>query len=346
MSSISDVAREANVAASTVSRVINGSARISAKTQQRVHEAVRRLGYMPHGGDNRRKQQRAWHLGVVYSPWMVVNGAVVGVCRDWIIGIKQTVIEAGGHLEIIAGSPRVELDTMYRHSLDNQELHGVILIGAQRSSGYIEDTTSRNIPVVVISDRSARGNVSSVYADMYNAGRLAIDHLVSLGHRRIALGNLPTGLLWSTDQRRLGALEALQDHGLSPALDKQADAKFDDLAYFEESAREVIASKATALFCSDFAAIRYIETLDRLGVSVPRDFSVVGCDNNALIPTTGQSLTTIDYDKIAMGRLAASNLMRLIRKQGEIQHIETSVPTKLLVQQSTGPAPQSNVSGV
>lgn len=339
MSSIIDVAREANVAASTVSRVMNGSTQISSKTQERVHAAVRRLGYIPNARDPRRKVERAWHLGVVHSPRMLVNGAVVQMCRDWIIGIKQAVIEAGGNIEIFAGTHTVTLDTMYRHSLDNAELHGVILLGAHNDSGYAEQSLKHDVPAVVISNRYPNGIISSVCADLYSAGRLAMEHLLSLGHRRIALGNLPTGQLWSSDVRRRGAIDALASHGLEPAVDKQASPEFEDLAYFDAAAKVLVKAKATALFCGDFAAVRYIEALDRLGVNVPDDFSVVGCDNTGIKPQTGQSLTSIDYDKVAMGRLAASTLMQLIRKSDEIQHMDTSVRTHLVIQQSTAKAP-------
>lgn len=339
MSSILDIAREVNVAASTVSRVMNGSAQISSETQERVHAAVRRLGYMPNGRDTRRKVERAWHLGVVHPPLMVVNGAVVQLCRDWIIGIKKAVHEAGGNIEIFTGTRAIDLDTMYMHSLDNEELHGVILLGAHHQTGYVEESIRRQLPGVLISDRSPNGNISSVYADMYSAGLLAMEHLLSLGHRRIALGNLPTGQLWSSDLRRRGAIDALAAHGLEPAVDKQASPEFDDLAYFDAAAGMLMKDKVTALFCSDFAAVRYIEALNRLGVNVPNDFSVVGCDNVGIKPENGLTLTSIDYDKVAMGRLAASTLMRLIRKSDEIQHMDASVPTHLVLQQTTAKAP-------
>lgn len=338
MSSILDVANEANVATSTVSRVINGSTSISAKTQKRVQEAVRRLGYIPRGKETRSRQQRAWHLGVVYSPWMVVNGAVVEVCRDWIIGIKQKALESGGHLEIFPGTKRIELDTMYRHSQDNNELHGVILLGAMRNAGYYEDARTRKLPVVAISDRSVNSDISCVYADMYNAGKLAMEHLLSLGHRRIAMGHLPSGILHVSDLRHRGAIETLAKHGLSPAVDKRADPDFDDMAYFDRAARDMVNEKVTALFCSDHAAVRYIEAFDRLGLAVPSDISVVGCDNSGLLPKSGLSLTTITYDKIAMGRLAATTLMQIIRQHGEIQHVETSVPTHLVINKTTAKA--------
>lgn len=339
MTSIPDVAREANVAASTVYRVINGSSRISPKTQQRVHEAIRRVGYLPNGGSRRRKQQRAWHLGVVYSPNMIVNGALVKVCRDWITGVREVANEADGHLEVFAGAKHVEQDAMYRHSLEAGELHGLILLGTQRDSHYVEDTQARGVPVVIVSDRSRRGDISSIYADMYNAGRRAVDHLVNLGHQRIGLGHLPTGALWSSDRRRQGALDALAEHGLTPAFDRQSAPKFNDIAYFNAAAAKLLEAGATAMLASDFAAARYIEALHRHGVCVPKDFSVVGCDNAGVVPETGQVLTTIDYDKPFMGRLAAHTLINLIQNRGHIQHVETSVPTQLLERETTAPPP-------
>lgn len=335
MSTILDVAREARVAASTVSRVVNGTARISVQTQQRVHEAIRRVGYLPHGGGKRRRQQRAWHLAVLYTPHMVVNGALTEVCRDWISGVRQEVLDANGHLEILAGATHVDLDTMYRHCMDSGEIHGLIFIGASRDSGYLQDLQARRLPVVMVSDRVANGRASSVYADMYGAGRLAVEHLLGLGHRRIALGHLPPGVFWGSDQRRRGALDTLAEHGLQPVLDRLADKTFDDIDYFDEGARALRDSGATALFCGDFAAIRYIEALDRLGLRVPQDLSVIGCNHANLRPVTGQVLTTIEYDRPLMGRLAASTLMKLVTSRDEIQHMEISVPVRLLEQQTT-----------
>lgn len=342
MSSIIDVAHEAKVAASTVSRVINGTAPISVRTQQRVQAAVRKLGYLPPSRNSRRKSQRAWHLGVVYSPWMVVNGMLVEVCRDWIIGIKQTASKAGGHLEIYPGCVNIAQDTMYRHSLDNHELHGVIIIGAMHEYGYVEDANTRNLPVVLMCDHSSRGGSSNVCADMYHAGKQAIEHLLSLGHTRIALGHLPAGMQRMTDLRRQGALDALAAHGLSPVIDKQVQVAFNDLDYFKRSASDLINAGVTGLFCSDYAAVRYIDALAQQGISVPGDISVVGCDHTGIKPASGQALTTISYDKVMMGRMAASSLMQLIRQRGEVQYIETCVPTRLVVNQTTAPARSSS----
>jgi LacI family transcriptional regulator len=337
MSTILDVAREARVAASTVSRVVNGSARISARTQQRVHEAIRRVGYQPHAAGRGRRRQRAWHLAVLYTPQMVVNGAVAHVCRDSIAGVRQEVLDADGHLEILAGAQHVDRDIMYRHCMDSGEIHGLIFIGAYRDSGYLEDLKARRLPVVMVADRVATPGVSCVYADMYGAGRLAMERLIALGHRRIALGHLPPSVSWVADQRRRGALDLLREHGLEPVVDRLADKSFDDIDYFDDGARLIRDAGATALFCGDFAAVRYIEALDRLGLSVPRDVSVIGCDHSELRPATGQALSTIAFDRPLMGRLAASTLMKLINQRDEIHHMEISVPVRLLEQETTAP---------
>lgn len=341
MSTIIDVAREAKVAASTVSRVVNGSAKISDRTQQRVRDAIRRVGYQPHAPGKRMRRQRAWHLAVLYSPSMVVNGAMAGVCRDWISGAREEVLEHHGQFEILAGVTHAQRDTMFHHCLDRGDVHGLILIGNQRDSGYLQDLASRHVPVVLINDRLSDLPFSSICADMYQAGQLAIKHLLAQGHRRIALGHLPSGILWTNDQRRQGAIDALQAAGLQPVADRQADADFDDIPYFDDAARTLCDAGATALFCGDFAALRYIEALSRLGKRVPDDVSVVGCNHTGLRPQTGHELTTISFDKPYMGRIAASTLMKLISSQQRIQRIDISVPVKLVEQQTTTTATSS-----
>ena len=342
MTSILDVANEANVAASTVSRVINGSSRISPSTQERVREAIRRVGYTPSAPGKRRKQQQAWQVAVVYSPYMVVNGALVNFCREWIGGIRQAIIEVGGHLEIFAGAEHVECDAMYQHSLDHGELHGLILLGAQRDSRYVEDAQARGVPIVMVSDRSPRGDVSSIYADLYNASRRSVDYLVELGHKRIGLGRLPSGLLWSSDRWHQGVLDALTAHGLSLSFEHVGEPDFDDIDYFDDAAEQLLATGTTAISTGDQSAVRYIEALHRRGVRVPEDVSVIGRGNTGLVPETGQALTTIAYDKPFMGRLAATTLFNLLQNRDQIQHIESSVPTRLIKRDTTAAAPAAS----
>jgi len=337
MASILDVAREAHVAASTVSRVINGTATISSKTQQRVHEAIKRVGYQPKVAGRPRKRTRAWQIGVLYTPNMVVSGAMVSTSREWIGGVRQAVVGLDGNLEIFAGAERVDLDTMYLHSVEHDELHGLILIGARPNDGYVADARDRGLPVVVINDRSPDAQFSSVFADHYSGGRQAVEHLMDMGHTRIAIGRLPTGRLWVSDQRAKGTLEGLRGRGLEPVLDRQAAPTFDDLSNFDQGAGEMLDAGATALVCSDYGAVRYLEALDRRGVRVPDDFSIVGFNRVGILPSTGQALTSVEYDKPLMGRLAAKLLMRLIRARGRISHLEVSVPTRLVEGRTTAP---------
>src|SRR5690606_18633592 len=100
-------------------------------------------------------------------------------------------------------------------------LHGVILLGSQPEDGYLDELVRRNVPAVVMNSRSDAGEYSCVLADLRGGARLAAEHLIKLGHRRIANIGLPPSASWAAYQRYHGALDALRSHGLSLVLDRQ-----------------------------------------------------------------------------------------------------------------------------
>lgn len=329
MTSIVDVAREANVSPSTVSRVIRGDRRIGSTTRERVSLTIKQMGYQARPAGRPRKTARQWNMGVLYSPRMVVCNELISLCRDWIGAIREATIQASGHLEIMAGARSAALDPIYQHTLDRHELHGVILLGANPQDGYLQDLTQRQVPAVMMNRRSQAGEFSSVFADLRGGARLAVEHLIGLGHRRIAMIGLPPDTSWTAYERYHGAMQALREHGLSPVLDRQVSASFDDTPSFEQGCDQLMASSATAVIAGDFAGVRYADLLQERGMRVPQDISIIGFDHVGLTSQAGQKLTSITYDKQRMGHLAVAMLTKLIRNRKQLSHLEASVPTSL-----------------
>ncbi|MFC4243265.1 LacI family DNA-binding transcriptional regulator [Gryllotalpicola reticulitermitis] len=317
---MADVAEVANVSSQTVWRVINGSGAVSQVTRDRVLAAIEVTGYRLNLAARRLSTRKSSAIGI-----LAASTADYGPTRS-LFAVEQAVREAGYFPLVTSAQPgRV------RESLDfllSQAIEALAVIAPYRRTLQEVAAVGATIPITVL-QAGIGGNVSSVAVDQRAGTRLAVEHLVELGHRRIQhLAGPPdfidSGLrhaAFATEIDRAGLVLGGEIHG-----DWSADSG--------HAAAGAVDRGTTAVFCgNDQMAIGLIHGFADRGLRVPDDISVLGFDD---IPEARHSLpplTTVNQDFAAVGRRAAHALIESLalgQQPGTI-----AVPPRLIVRAST-----------
>jgi LacI family transcriptional regulator len=342
MATSEEVARLAGVSRATVSRALNGSARVSDEARERVHAAIATLGYEPDVVAQSLVRQRSRVIAVSLFPednelpfshlGRTSQYFYLGVLEN----IEREAVSSGYDL-LLPSRPRGKSAENYIRSLQTRRIAGCIMFHATDSR--IQALLHSSIPTVFI-DRMAQGSHASyVKSDNIDGARQSTEHLLALGHRRIAFLIGQTIDLAGLE-RLLGCQQALAHAGITPdpGLVRQSGWNIDE-AY--EAARILLAERRnfTAIVAgSDFMAIGILRALLEEGLRVPDDVSLVGFDDADLSQYTVPPLTTVRQDRVAMGRGAVQQLVAMIEGTGEASPL--ILPTQLIVRKSTGPVPK------
>jgi len=336
MASILDVANEANVAPSTVSLVMNHRGRVSPETQKRVDAAIGRLGYSGRGNRMRKAVNpvKALRFGFVYTPEALVDGMESNYCRQLIRGVEQSLGGASATLNIMRGQSHIDQDQMFIQHLRAHELDGVAMLGANIEDGYVERTLDAGVPLVLFNRPTSQGRYSCVSVDYFNGARQAIDHLVEIGHKRIGLLIAPGRHEWPLELLHTGAISGLREHGLEPAADLTMPV-FCTEQDFDGLCRRMVDAGVTAIWTGDITAVPCIAALERMGLKVPDDISVMRFDGGGQVSASGFRISTITYNRLRMGRMAGRILQKLGRTSRSVAWLGGAVRTKLKIGQTT-----------
>lgn len=323
---ILDVARRAGVSKSLVSLVIQGSPGVSDARRAAVHEVIEELGYRPNTMARSLVQQRSHILGVMLSNLQNPFFA------DVVAGIEAQVLESGYRALFNSGARVPEREAIALETLLDLRADGLILAGTLLDMKII-NKAGRVVPMVMITRATRSRVVDSVAGDDRAGARIAVDHLVSLGHKRIA--HIDGGPGAGAKRRRRGFEAAMTTHGLEPIV--VAGTYTEDGG--NQGVRELIRTDRhpTAIFASnDLAALGSLQALSDAGHSVPDDVSLIGYDNAWLAGLQHISLTTIDQPRHELGTTAVELLLERIEEgRTHARHIVLS--PSLVTRSTTGP---------
>ena len=335
--SIKDIAKAAGVSYSTVSRALNDNPSISQEVRTRIQNLARSMGYTPNALAQGLLSRRTHSIGLVITtisdPFFV----------DVVKGVEE-VAQAGGISVFLATSnndPDQEIRII--ETFSRRRVDGVIVAASRISQEYASRLEKIHIPVITINSQAdgEYQNLYSINVDDTAGGRLAMQHLLGLGHRKIGylgISNRP-----GSNARRLGSyLTSLQEAGISAqpgwVCVGETSANGDlssDVRAGRSLAEKLFTSGVTAIFCyCDTVAAGVLSACRDLGIQVPAQVSVMGYDNNELCEIVSPPLTTIGQPKLEMGQRAMQ--MLLANMQGA--DIEDRVlEPYLVVRASTAP---------
>ncbi len=332
---IGDVARECRTSRTTVSLVLNRrESRISDATRRRVLRTAERLGYRPNRLAQGLQARRSGLIGVLLprsGDWF----ADAQICE--LIGVIQEtaarrfryklLVEVADEAYVGAGQ---HLDLC-----DRQYIDGLLCVGRTSRDKYLRDFSENSFPVIVVDNYLAGIRLNHVRCDYEVAGRLAGEHFLGLGHREFALICGPPAN--RTTAIRAGFERALCEGGVLLRRNRTCQG----LVTEDDGADAVMGllkrdSAITAILTTgERLAIGAMCALNRLGVGVPRDVSVVGCDCFRPAAFLGSPLTTVCAPIREIGQRACERLMELIH--GQTALVEDVLAASLSVRKSTAP---------
>src|SRR5512139_2379728 len=207
MTNIRDVARLAGVAPITVSRVVNGADSVSEETRRRVQQAIDQLHYVPNTLARSLRSRHSHTIALIVPD--IANPFWTTVAR----GVEDTAAENDYRTILCNTDEEPAKETNYLGMLVERRVDGVIIAPATREKKRLALLQQLHIPCVLIDRRVEGFRADRVYGDSRNGARLLVDHLIDLGHRRIALINGP-GTISSAQDRALGYRQSLEAHGI------------------------------------------------------------------------------------------------------------------------------------
>jgi DNA-binding LacI/PurR family transcriptional regulator len=323
-----DVAQRAGVSKSLVSLALRGDSRVREETRQAILRAADQLGYRPNAVARSLVSKRTHVVGVMLSD--LHNQYFVEV----VDGIEEEAISARYRALINTGGRLPEREWEALETLLQLRTDGIILAGTVLPAARILAAASA-VPLVLVARSSRSSAVDSVANDDRAGARMAVEHLVELGHRRIA--HVDGGDGAGAEARRSGFLDAMGEHGLG---DSAVVVRGDYTEAGGASGVDGLLADSpppTAVFVSnDLAAVGAMHALERQGLRVPEDVSVVGYDNTALAALGHIDLTTIDQPRRELGATAVRLLLeRLEGGRRRARHVVLQ-PT-LVIRGTTAP---------
>jgi LacI family transcriptional regulator len=279
------------------------------------------------------------------APSMAVGAVVLDLANPFYSevsrGVEDRVTEAGCVLMLFSTDAQVSKEARHLQVLEEHGARGVLVAPAGLRLDPLTDLAARGTPVVLLDHPQGETRLCAVTVDNVEGGRLAAQHVIELGHRRLAFLHSSLGASQSV-QRRSGIRQALHAAGLDPASAlADVDIPPPDIAASADAALDGLLAgpnAPTALLCfNDVAALGVLRGLRRLGISVPGEISVVGYDDVQFAAELAPALTTIRQPKYQLGRAAADLLLDESRPGH--QHHEILLRPSLIVRDSTGAAP-------
>lgn len=309
MASIKDVAERAGVSIASVSRVLNLSKPVAPETRARVLNAVRELNYSIDQRARALRLQKSSTLGLIVAD--VANPFFGQVIRT----IEAVTYRNGHDLFLCNSDEDVERETFHLQAMRSQRIGGIILLPVSFSGASIAPLLKNDIPVVCLDRRVDDFELDVVLVDNRAGGRMAAQALFDAGHRRIAV----VGASRTTPGRdRLTAFrDWLKSQGvdLAPELVREGNYR-EPGGYKETLATLSLPEPPTAIFCVNhpmtlgaFGAIR------DMGLSVPKDISLIGFDDPSWAPFLDPPLTTIAQPTDQLGMSAAEMLIDRVAKR-------------------------------
>ncbi|MDQ1700981.1 MAG: LacI family transcriptional regulator [Frankiaceae bacterium] len=350
---IREVARRSGVSPATVSRALNGRPDVSEATRERVMRTASDLGYLPNEQARTLVRRRSDTVGLIWDTTYVELHGRQPFLQDLLVALKMALADTGYHLMLLSprsgdGSKDGFIRIAAQHSLE-----GIVLMAVDAHQPAVDALIASARPVVGLDLPILGRRASNVSTDNAGGAEMAVDHLVGLGHRRIAVISARQDMLPAA-QRHEGFCAAMARHGLDVPDGYVVSGDF-----FLESGHRAMQHLLrqpvlpTAVFAAgDQMAVGAMHAIYEAGLEVPGDISIVGFDDVEIAALVRPALTTISQDYLRMGRAAVTLLTDLIsedREYGRGTDAPPSVagrrpvlvPGTLVVRTSTGPAPTS-----
>jgi DNA-binding LacI/PurR family transcriptional regulator len=333
MATIKDVARRAGVAISTVSAVLNRSAPVSELVISKVDKAIAAVGYVPHGAARSLRSGNSQLIGLIVPN--IANPHFAAVARE----IENICLTAGYMTVVYSTGQDSERESQVLKMLRVQRVAGLIIIPTRSDAEHGSQLVDKiRVPTVML-DMFVEGLPYNVIkTDNIEAGRLAADHLLGIGHRRIGIIVGIEGLATS-DDRLAGYLKAHAERGVAVEPGLQVAGNFDQAQAYQRTI-EILQrrDRPTALVAiSNMMTLGLLFAVRELKLRVPADLSIVGIDDLEFAAVVDPPPTVVVTPILAMARRSIELLLKqIVGKEAPTGAWEIHQP-HLLIRDSTAP---------
>lgn len=327
---IYDIAELSGYSISTVSKVINNNPNVSDKAKTKVLDAINQLAYLPSSSARALATNKSQMIGVVFTEDLGVGlahpffGPVIESFRKFVDLYNY---------DLLFVSRNIKEEKDYVNQLIRRGVDGIIVFSTDTEKSSTSVYQNFKIPTVFIDMNFKNSNV--VYSDNLQGVRLAVDHLVSLGHEKIAHIHGEREI-FTSEERIKGFNLAMKEHNLKLPEEYTANGGY----YSIEGGRSAmmrllkLEKQPTAVFVSgDKMAIGAIQAIKEVGKSVPEDYSIIGYDDIEIVKYIEPALTTIAQDKESIGRQAGKMLVDNIQND-DAPYSAKIIPVRLVKRES------------
>ncbi|MFD1455977.1 ribose utilization transcriptional repressor RbsR [Levilactobacillus lanxiensis] len=325
---IRDLAEAAGVSVTTVSQILNGKGeRFSLDTRRRVHQLQEEMGYVPDFNARNLIMKSAQTIGVLVpnlgNPFFSM----------FVRGVQETSRERHFIPLIFGANHDEKLESYYLEELIKRAVDGLIIASASITAEAIDNILKKNgIPYLLI-DQNGGPSVDRVRINDEQGGQLAADHLLALGHEKIAVV-MPDDPTQNLQIRLAGFKRRLAEHHVDLPENAIVYSAMTKLGGYQATAA-VLAQHPTAVFAiNDETALGLMRGLHEQGLSVPNDISVLGYDDIDLDEYVVPKLTTIHQPVVTMGQQATGLLINRIKDQRQAAQL-VDLPVDLREREST-----------
>jgi DNA-binding LacI/PurR family transcriptional regulator len=333
--SLRDVAKMAKVSVATVSMVLNDNPRISRATHLRVQRLMDRMGYQP----NRLAQSLSGRYTQVLAVLLPAlrHAFADAYFGELISGICDRAGKFGYKIMLEQAKPEFIRERKHVEIFERRYVDGVLCLGTNDRHHYLEDFTDGRYPALVVDNYFNEWKLDHTACDYRSGAEQVMNYLLQLGHRKIALLAAAPEISTARDVREV------YNQRLAAAGSELDASWIEDGKFTEDGGAEACRKllkrhpNLTAIFATnDKMAVGALHLLNRLGIAVPRDISVVGFDDLQHAAFVVPSLTTVHLPLYQVGSLACERLVERIR--GKTEPVADVLSTHLVVRNSTAMA--------
>jgi LacI family transcriptional regulator len=328
---IRDVAREAGVSVATVSRYLNNNTFISEDKEKKIQEVMERLHFIPNEIARSLAMKKTNTIALIIPD--ITNPFFPGL----VVAIEEIAKQKGYSL-ILVNSPENDLhDVGFWRSFQNRYIDGLMLASFEFNEVILQEIESLQIPYVRIDRAADSASTNSIGVDHYHGAKLAVDHLVEIGCKKIAHISGPMSFLPAI-HRLKGFIDGVKKHySGEEALVVEGDFTLDSGRKLTESLITEYPSIDGIFLANDLMAIGALKAIKSMGINVPKDIAIIGYDGIELTEMVEPEISTIEQPIYNIGVAATNTLIQLIEMghHHEDNAIQQNLEVRLIKREST-----------
>lgn len=332
---ITDVAKEAGVSITTVSRALNGNYPIKTETKAKIDAAIKKLNYKPNIMARSMITRKSMTIGVI-TPGLT-NLFFPTIIEE----IEGIVGKAGFKIAVCNSKGDAEVERAVAEDFVGRQLDGIIALDPSRENleGDFFHELSKQVPLIITNGKRESYSGNFICYDEEGGTRKALETLVELGHKKIAIIRGERSISFTLREDLYHSI--LEEKGLNYEKVIFVE-KGNSQAVVEntkEAVRQLISeeNRPTAFFaCNDLMALAALNTCLEMGLKVPEELSIVGFDNTLFSMVTSPELATVDLKMSEIGQMAALNMLKLIENKD--LRINEKIETEFILRSSCGEA--------